>query len=85
MTTTDTDLGEDGVLNAGDVIEYSLDVANTGNTCLMDIHVKDDTMSVGCDVWYRGEGVYLPRLSKRNEMKRRLYHNCLKLFSSGML
>lgn len=55
MTTTDTDLGEDRVLNAGDVIEYSLDVTNTGNTCLMDIHVSDDTMSVGCDVWYRGE------------------------------
>ncbi|CAM9970720.1 unnamed protein product, partial [Ectocarpus sp. 12 AP-2014] len=45
VTTTDTDLGEDGALNAGDVIEYSLNVANTGNTCLMDIHVTDDTMS----------------------------------------
>lgn len=54
VTTTDTDLGEDGVLNAGDVIEYSLDVTNTGNTCLMDIHITDDTMSVGCDVWHRG-------------------------------
>lgn len=55
MTTAETDPGEDRFLSAGDVIEYSLDVTNTGNTCLKDVSISDEGMSIDCDVRYTGE------------------------------
>lgn len=51
----DVDTGEDGRLNAGDVAKYSMQVSNPGNTCLMDIAVRDeDVRAVSCDESYKG-------------------------------
>lgn len=55
MITSETDPGEDGVVNAGDPIEYNMNVTNTGNTCLMGLRVMDKGMaSIQCDAWYPG-------------------------------
>ncbi|CAM9249880.1 unnamed protein product, partial [Hapterophycus canaliculatus] len=51
-TEAEVDPGEDRFLKAGDLIEYKLDVTNTGNTCLIDVSVGDGGMSVQCDVLY---------------------------------
>lgn len=56
----ETDPGEDGVLTAGDTIEYNMNVTNTGNTCLMGVRVMDDGMaSIECKARYPGKwGLY---------------------------
>lgn len=56
VVTAKTKPGGDGVLNAGDTIEYNMNVTNSGNTCLMDVRVMDVGMaSIECDAWYPGE------------------------------
>ncbi|CAM9230892.1 unnamed protein product [Scytosiphon promiscuus] len=52
VSAAEVNPGGDGLLCAGDVIEYSLDVTNTGNTCLMNVSISDEGMSIECDVWY---------------------------------
>ncbi|WP_449500867.1 DUF7507 domain-containing protein, partial [Aureivirga marina] len=48
LTTTDSlDLGADGILNAGDVITYTIEVTNTGNTTLSNISVTDSGIDFG--------------------------------------
>lgn len=55
-TVADVDTGEDGTLNAGDVAMYSMQVSNPGNTCLMDIAVRDkDDRVITCDESYKGQ------------------------------
>lgn len=55
-TMADVDTGEDGRLNAGDVAKYSMQVSNPGNTCLMDIAVRDeDGGEISCDESYKGQ------------------------------
>lgn len=62
VVMADTNRGEDGVLNAGDTIEYTMNVTNTGNTCLVGVLVTNDGIgSIECDAWYPGKlGVSLP-------------------------
>ncbi|WP_196893193.1 DUF7507 domain-containing protein, partial [Aureivirga marina] len=48
LTTNDSlDLGADGILNAGDVITYTIEVTNTGNTTLSNISVTDSGIDFG--------------------------------------
>lgn len=55
MITGDIDKGTDGVLNAGDNIEYIMEVTNTGSACLMDVTLKDEAMTtIACAVEYKG-------------------------------
>lgn len=52
--------GDDGVLNAGDGIEYRMDVINTGNTCLMDVKVGDGGLTtIPCHTEYAGQRFYV--------------------------
>lgn len=52
--------GEDGVLNAGDGIEYRMDVTNAGNTCLMDVQVDDGGLTtIPCHTEYAGQRFYV--------------------------
>lgn len=47
--------GADGVPGAGDIITYSVEVNNTGNTCLEDVSVIDAlSTSVRCQPSYAG-------------------------------
>lgn len=55
VITSENFPGEDDVLNAGDVIEYSMEVSNTGNTCLQEVNITDNGMAtVTCGVAYTG-------------------------------
>lgn len=56
--TADAQTGEDGTLNADDILEYSLTVTNTGSTCLMDVDISDTELAtIDCDVRYEGQSV----------------------------
>lgn len=47
--------GADDLVGAGDIITYSVEVTNIGNTCLEDITVIDDlNTSLGCHPTYAG-------------------------------
>ena len=66
VVTAKPELGEDGVLKAGDTIKYNMDVANSGNTCLMGVKVMDYGMeSIACDAWYPGEWSSTGKCSRR--------------------
>lgn len=41
------DNGDDGFVEAGDTIEYEMEISNTGNTCLEDVVVQH--LSLGGD------------------------------------
>lgn len=48
--TAQPDMGENGILEAGDSITYQIDVSNTGNTCLQKLAISDLLMgpSISC-------------------------------------
>ena len=59
----DVDKQEDGILNTGDTIEYRLRVANSGNTCLTDVVLRDkDNGIIPCDDSYTGKMCCIDRV-----------------------
>lgn len=71
-TNADVDTGEDGALNVGDVVQYSMRVSNPGNTCLMDIAVRDkvDDKILPCDESYKGQKSCVGQVARTGRVPR---------------
>lgn len=57
VTTGTVDDGTNNILEAGDTIEYKMEIANIGNTCLADLVVSDLLLdgTIECDTPDTGE------------------------------
>lgn len=55
VPTANIDTGADGILNAGDKIDYSIAVTNIGSTCLTDVLVETKkVLNITCNAVYSG-------------------------------